>query len=155
MILTQEWLKEYTEFSEEHKTLVWKKAPSNRVVVGKVVGTLPKDGYYRSGNNLVHRAVWLYYHGRLPIGDLDHINGIRTDNRIENLRETTRGLNTQNRKGAKGYTYHANRKKPWCAQLKVNYKRKFLGYYATEEEANEAYLEAKRLHHPFFVEDGV
>ena len=153
MELTQEWLEEYTEFSYEHKTLVWKKSPSNRVPAGKIVGSLTKEGYYRTSHQLVHRLVWLMNYGNLPINDLDHINGDRKDNRIENLRETTRGLNTQNRKTAKGYSYFKNRDKPWNARLKVNYKQINLGYYETEKQAHEAYLSAKRKYHPFFVEE--
>lgn len=153
MELTQKWLKEYTEFSDEVKTLVWKKSPSNRAPIGKIVGSLTKEGYYRTSKQLVHRLVWLLHYGKLPTNDLDHINGNRMDNRIENLRETTRGLNTQNRKEAKGYTYFTNRSKPWNARLKVNYKFINLGYYETEKEAHEAYLSAKRKYHPFFVEE--
>ena len=151
MQLTQEWLKEHTEFSKEKKTLVWKKKTNNRTKIGNVVGVITKKGYYRTSHHLVHRLVWLYYTGSLPKNDLDHINGLRTDNRIENLRETTRGLNTQNRKDTLGYTFVSGRSKPWLAQIKVNYKNKNLGYFKTKEEAREAYLKAKKEMHPFYV----
>jgi hypothetical protein len=151
MELTQEWLKEHTEFSKEKRTLVWKKVPSNRAVIGNVIGSLSKEGYYRTSGKLVHRLVWLYYTGTMPENDLDHINGLRTDNRIENLRETTRGLNTQNRKETLGYTFVPGRSKPWLAQIKVNYQNKNLGYFKTKEEARNAYLKAKKELHSFFV----
>lgn len=153
MELTQDWLKEHTEFSEEKKTLVWKKPPSIRAKKGQPIGAITKDGYYRTANQQVHRLVWLFFTGSMPIYDLDHINGIRTDNRIENLREASRGLNTQNRKKTNGYSYLKNRSKPWRAHLRVNYKFKHIGYFATKEEARAAYLEAKRKYHPFFVEE--
>jgi hypothetical protein len=45
---------------------------------------------------MAHRLVWFVVHGKFPDGDIDHINGNRSDNRIENLRDVTRRANLQN-----------------------------------------------------------
>jgi hypothetical protein len=78
--------------------------------------------------------------------DIDHINGIRTDNRVENLRQVTNHQNQWNRTKAKGYTWHKPTKK-WKAQIQLNGKPIHLGLYDTEEEARNAYLRAKEIHH--------
>ena len=149
-------LKEYLDYSEDTGDFTWKKTTSNHVKVEDKAGVLSK-GYVKIGilsqQILAHRLAWAFKYGSFPVADLDHINGNRNDNRIANLRETTRGINTQNRKDCKGYTKTARVRKPWCASIKVNYKRKFLGYFETEDEARQAYLKAKRELHPFFVEN--
>jgi hypothetical protein len=78
--------------------------------------------------------------------DVDHINGIRTDNRVENLRQVTNQQNGFNKPNAKGYTWHKRIKK-WQAQICLNRRVIHLGYYDTEEEARVAYLTAKEIHH--------
>jgi hypothetical protein len=77
---------------------------------------------------------------------VDHINGIRHDNRIENLRLVTHQQNHFNRTTAKGYGWHKRHRK-WCASIMINGKLQHLGLFDTEEEARATYLEAKgRLH---------
>lgn len=45
---------------------------------------------------MAHRAAWAIYHGVWPQGEIDHINGIRFDNRIQNLRDVSRSVNAKN-----------------------------------------------------------
>jgi hypothetical protein len=142
MKYTKEFLEEYCEFSEEHKTLVWKKSPSNRSVIGEPIGSLTEYGYWRSKNQLVHRLIWLMFKGELPKNDIDHINGVRHDNRIENLREATRMQNLWNRRNVKGYIYNPASKK-YQVRIRNNYKHLHIGVYDTAEEAHQAYLKAK------------
>mgnify|MGYP003655080526 CR=1 FL=1 len=78
--------------------------------------------------------------------DIDHENGIKTDNRVENLRQVTHQQNQWNRTKAKGYTFR-KRDKIWYAQIQINGKQLHLGSYDTEEEARTAYLRAKEIHH--------
>lgn len=78
--------------------------------------------------------------------DIDHENGIKTDNRVENLRQVTHQQNQWNRTKAKGYRWHISSKK-WYTDIQVNNKRIYLGSYNTEEEARIAYLRAKEIHH--------
>ena len=77
---------------------------------------------------------------------IDHINGIPLDNRVANLRITTQQGNQQNQTKAKGY-YWNKRKQKWNAQIILNYKTIYLGLYDTEEEARQAYLDAKLKYH--------
>lgn len=142
MKYTKEFLEEHCEFSQEHKTLVWKKSPSNRSTVGKPIGSLTECGYWRCKNQLVHRLIWLMFKGELPKNDIDHINGIRNDNRIENLREVTRMQNLWNRRNVKGYIYNPASKK-YQVRIRNNYKHLHIGVYDTAEEAHQAYLKAK------------
>ena len=91
-----------------------------------------------------HFAWWSTYNE--CVFELDHINGIRNDNRIENLRSVTRQQNQWNRTTAKGY-YWDKVKNKWRAELKLNRKKIYLGRYNTEQEAHKAYLEAKQIYH--------
>ena len=103
-----------------------------------------------------HRMVWYAYHQDWDIWDnrndnqIDHKNKIRNDNRIANLRQATQSENEQN-KNSKGY--YIDKYGKCQATIRINGKTKYLGRYDTEEEAREAYLQAKRELHPFFVEN--
>jgi HNH endonuclease/AP2 domain len=100
----------------------------------------------------VHRIVYFAHNQDWDIKDnscdnsIDHKNGVRHDNRIENLRTATNQQNGQNQVNARGTSFNKKRKK-WSAQIYVNYKKIHLGYYDTEEEAHQAYLIAKPIHH--------
>lgn len=142
MKYTKEFLEEHCEFSAEHKTLVWKKSPSNRAVVGVPLGSITRDGYRRCSGQLVHRLVWLYFTGQVPDKDIDHINGVRLDNRIENLRVVSRKENLWNLRNIKGYIQQASGN--YTARIRNNYKTILLGTYNTPEEAHAAYMKAKQ-----------
>lgn len=84
----------------------------------------------------------------LGMGFVDHINGIKTDNRLENLRVVTRRQNMQNlnchRKGKLvGANYDKRRAhldRPWASRVKINGKNIHLGCFKTELEAHEMYM---------------
>lgn len=127
---------------------------------GKQIGYLASGNYLRvsvdGANYAAHRVVWLLLNGTWPDGYIDHINGVRTDNRIANLRDVSRTENNQNQRrahshnkssGLLGASWH-KRDKQWAAHISVNNKQKHLGNFATAEEAHAAYLIAKRLLHP-------
>lgn len=87
---------------------------------------------------------------------VDHINGNTLDNRRENLRCCThaenmrnRGKSVNNKSGYRGVTFH-NRDRKYQAQIKVDNKRLFLGYFETAEEAHFAYSEASKKYHGEF-----
>ena len=80
------------------------------------------------------------------VNNVDHINGVRTDNRVENLRQVTHQQNNWNQLNTKGYYWH-KQWKTWKVRIMVNGKRLFLGNYDTEAEARAAYLRAKEIHH--------
>ena len=77
---------------------------------------------------------------------VDHINGVRHDNRLENLRLVTCQQNNFNRTKAKGYCWHKQHHK-WQTQIRIDGKDQHIGLFDTEEAAHNAYLKAKeRLH---------
>jgi hypothetical protein len=101
-----------------------------------------------------HRLAWLLHYGSWPEHDLDHINGDRADNRIQNLRLSVGSLNAQNQRrprsdnksGCLGVSWSKVAQK-WTARIKIGSKYKHLGLFLTVEEASSAYLTEKRLHH--------
>lgn len=104
---------------------------------------------------LTHRLAWLHFHGQWPQHDVDHLNGDPSDNRLANLRDVPHIVNLQNRRKAQkgrkhgslmGTAWHAGTRK-WRALIMVGGRQKSLGYYATEEEAHQAYIAGKRRYH--------
>ncbi len=105
---------------------------------------------------LAHRVAWALAHGEWPPHDIDHIDGVRSNNRLSNLRPATRGENMQNERRARAsnkscgllgvsWSKAANR---WSAGIKVGGKKKHLGLFDCPNQAHEAYIEAKRELHP-------
>jgi len=93
-----------------------------------------------------HRLAWYLYYGKLPNNFIDHKDGVRDNNVIDNLRDVTKKQNQWNQTKAKGYTL-SKRDKKYVSQIKVNGKYISLGYYKTKEEARSAYLQAKQKYH--------
>jgi len=77
---------------------------------------------------------------------IDHKSGIKIDNSVANLRITTQQGNNHNQTKAKGY-YWDKKSKKWKAGIKLNGKTIYLGYYNTEAEAHQAYLDGKEKYH--------
>jgi hypothetical protein len=95
-----------------------------------------------------HRLIMLAFVGESD-QQVDHINRIKTDNRFENLRYCTRSENQLNRESvdkAKGYYWHKDRNK-WEARIRINNKQKYLGRFDKEEDAHQAYLDARLKYH--------
>ena len=90
----------------------------------------------------VHRLIMMAFVGESD-QQVDHINRIKNDNRFENLRYCTSSENSLNRDwidNAKGYYWHINK---WRARIHINNKPKHLGMFDTEEDAHQAYLNAR------------
>lgn len=103
---------------------------------------------------LAHRLAWLYVHGTWPERDIDHINGDKSFNGIQNLRDVTRQVNLQNKRramknstsgllGAHWNTLTAS----WRSRIQIGKKSIHLGMFSTAKQAHEAYLAAKRKYH--------
>ena len=123
------------------------------------LGDVNYDGYIRINvlgrRYYAHRLAWFYVHGVWPSEQMDHINGNRSDNRIENLREATQSGNGQNKKmqrnntsGCIGVTWN-RRKKKWQAQINADGRRNYLGYFDIFDDAVAARKEAKLTLHTF------
>lgn len=91
-----------------------------------------------------HQLGWYLSTGEVPT-IVDHINHIKTDNRYSNLRIVTPLQNNYNRT-AKGYSYN-KRDEVYQARIRIEGKLVALGTYQNEEEARQAYLEAKKVYH--------
>lgn len=104
--LTQLRLKEVLEYNHQSGEFIWLVPKAQSIRVGQVVNSTHKThGYVEvmiDGNTYkVHRLVWLYVHGEFPSGDkpyIDHIDGNRSNNRIENLTTCSAAENSRNRK---------------------------------------------------------
>jgi hypothetical protein len=123
---------------------------------GQIAGCRTPDGRlcFRVDGKLylAHRLAWLYVHGKLPVGVIDHINGDHSDNRIENLRDVPRVVNQQNlRKAMAGSQTKLLGASPhgsgFRAEIRVGGVKKYLGTYRTAEEAHRVYVDAKRKMH--------
>lgn len=99
-----------------------------------------------------HRLAWFYVYKRWPDKEIDHINCIPNDNRIENLREAGRAQQTANMRkpktntsGYKGVSWCSS-KKMWRAEIKHEGKTRILGYHDNPKEAHTLYrLTATKL----------
>lgn len=134
----------------------WKKQRPQGRIIGSIAGTTTGDGYRRLRINgspvLAHRAAWLISTGSWPTGVIDHINGIRSDNRLVNLRDVSGGGNHQNQRkparnnttGFMGVTRVQGR---FQAQITVGHRNRYIGRFDTPSEAHSAYLSTKRKLH--------
>jgi hypothetical protein len=93
---------------------------------------------------LSHQFIY-YWVNKKCVDCLDHINRIKDDNRIDNLRSVTLQQNQFNR-NAKGCSWH-KRDEKWTSRIGVNGKLVHLGTFDTEDEASQAYLDAKKIYH--------
>jgi len=113
---------------------------------GKEIKNKNKWGYiYLMGNLFAHHFAWYMTYGNVDFNELDHINRIKNDNRIFNLRIVTTQQNQFN-KDSKGYYWDKTNNK-WLSQIGIDGKVIHLGRFTTEQEARESYLNAKKKYH--------
>lgn len=169
-------LREMLEYDPETGSMHWKVRPQthfknfgackswNTRNAGKPTGCLMPSGYLainiRGTPYMAHRLAWAIYYGEFA-GTIDHINRVRHDNRLCNLRACTLSQNQHNRtispnnsSGFKGVSWH-KQKNRWRAYIVVNWKQKSLGLYDTAEEAHAAYCKAADALHGPFANHGV
>ncbi len=131
--------------------LVWAIKPCKKVRQGDIVGSLTGHGYYHTsykGNeDKIHRLVWQLHYGDIPKDkEIDHIDGDKANNAIDNLRLVTKQGNQWNRTDGKGYCFNKSIGK-WQAYIHINNKMKHLGFYDTEAMAKEVRILAKIKYH--------
>jgi hypothetical protein len=142
---SQEELYKFFEYKEGN--LYWKIKPNRRIKIGNKAGHLNSEGYvYLCINSVqyrMHRIIWAYHYGAIPNNlQIDHIDGNRTNNIIENLRLATNSQNSNNRKRANCNSksnilgvYWATRERKWIAEIKPNGKVIRLGYFVNQKDA--------------------
>ena len=148
---SQDVLRELFRYSDSDGALFWKLRHNSQIDLNKPAGWLQQNGYHgirvNGASYKRHRIVWCFFNGEPGEMEVDHINGIKNDDRIENLRLATRTQNQYNRPvlatnkcGLKGVSPHYGK---WRAQIQDrNGRNKLLGTFATPEEAAAAYAKA-------------
>ena len=157
MELTQDELKKRLSYDKETGlfTRIWSRKAD---LIGEIAGSLTSKGYIiiktKGISTMAHRIAWLFEYGYWP-EFIDHINGIRDDNRIVNLREVSNKENAKNQKKHQNNTstysgvyFHKHNKK-WIAQINDG-KQIYLGSFKDKEDAIKARKEAdvKYNYHP-------
>jgi hypothetical protein len=160
-ILSYEELVSKVVYHPETGLFSWKKDHeyAKTIKAGDVISPNARSmGYRVACINKVrfyqHKLVWLYVHKQWPDRQIDHINGDKSDNRIENLRLATHSQNQHNRKKLKSRSglvgaYRSSRGNTWYSTIMANNKKNYLGTFKTAEEAAQAYAKAKKELHPF------
>jgi hypothetical protein len=160
MLLSQELVQNL--FDYQNGQLIWKNPhrPS-RAKVGKQAGTISNTTGYRqvsvkSKTYMEHRIVFLWHHGFLPV-NVDHINGNRLDNRINNLRAATVNQNRynalpkrNNTSGVRGVSWSKSSKK-WCAAVRANNRIVFRAMFDDLELAELTVIMAREKYHGNFA----
>ena len=150
-MITHTELKELVIYDPKTGIIQWAKPGRGKSTKSKDANTrsVNKGGYYlfniKGKMYYCHRLAWFYMMGSFPDRHIDHINGIKTDNRWCNLREVTNQQNHFNQK-SKGYSFHKGSGK-YQARIKLGGKSIYLGLFETTSQAQSAYLKAKLEYH--------
>jgi len=146
--ITHKLLLEKVEYNAETGIFTWKRN-------GDVAGYPKSNGYMQVRIDgkyyLLHRLAWMYVYGDFPEMDLDHINRVRSDNRLSNLRLATRTMNQQNRSlqrnndsGVAGVVFN-KQCKTWNARIKADNKLHHLGSFKNFDDAVIARKKAEEI----------
>lgn len=155
-------IKEVLEVTDDYR-FKWKVLTGRRPKLGVVCDCVASNGYrvIRIDNKLhtEHRLMFLWHHGYLP-KYIDHIDGNRLNNHINNLREATnsqncmnRGKQSNNTSGHSGVGWRKNRNR-WDAKIKINGKVIGLGFFKEKEDAIKARKDAELIYFKEFTHHG-
>jgi hypothetical protein len=142
-------LSEHLHYDPVTGKFTWRIRKPGRREIKSAISQIMIDGVgYKPG-----RLAWALQTGAWPRGVIDHINGVRTDHRFENLRDVTQQENVQNLKGAKKSNKTSNRlgvypnAGRWSSKISTNGRQIYLGIFDTIDQAHAAYIQAKRRLH--------
>lgn len=145
-MITQDEIKALFRYKDG--SLYWRNDTGTATKAGSKAGYLHKTGYVnisiKGKKYRAHRLIYLYHFGHIP-SQIDHINRIKDDNRIENLRPSDSSknqMNTENRKPCSRGVYERPNGR-WRAQIYKNGKAISLGHHSTRSDAQKAYDKAK------------
>lgn len=149
-------------FDYQNGFLVWKKS-AGTIKAGKKVESVSNRGYVvvQVGGKryLAHRIIWLLLNGQIPVM-IDHIDGNKQNNLIENLREVNNTLNhwnerkrSTNKSGHKGVWWHKQSRR-WEAACRVNGKQITIGRFERIEDAVEAVRKFREQQHGEYANHG-
>ena len=158
-MITQKELRRIFDYLPTNGSLLWKEKISDKVVVGSTAGTKNDSGYIIISINKkryrAHRLVWLYSYGEWP-SEVDHINHVCDDNRLENLRSVSHSCNgknckknKRNKSGVTGVHWDKARDK-WAVEIFVNGTKHHLGRYDSKFDAACIRKSAERRHNFHF-----
>lgn len=174
IVPSPEKIRELLRYEPETGRLFWKERPNDmfnlprehirwnsRYADKEAFASCQSNGYrighIHSRKYYAHRVIWVLIHGDWPRCEIDHINGINGDNRIENLREASKAQNQRNKgmmanntSGFKGVSWNSRAKK-WQALIAKGGKNRNLGQFDTPEAAHAAYCEAAKKYHGEFA----
>ena len=151
-------LRSILDYNPDTGVFIWKINPCKNLKAGIKAGGVSRGYAYVTISRKrypAHRLAWAYMYSEMP-SILDHINGNPLDNRISNLRIATPAENSQNRIRANNNSSHGKlglsfdkKKQLWRARIGLDGKRIYLGKFKSQDDAYQAYLNAKRAMHPF------
>ena len=162
--LTKDQLDEILNYDRVTGVFTWKRDMGQRGLRDSVAGSYLNNGYVRIKIHgrlyQAHRLAWVVLYEEQPPNEIDHINGVKTDNRPENLRAASRGGNCQNTRirkdnssGLKGVSWNSRAKK-WRARCNFENRQYNLGNFHSKEDAHAAYLKfAKERFGEFYREE--
>ena len=154
---TQARLKELFDYDPDTGFVTRKTAVNNRAKIGERLARKTTGGYIQVSVDrrlyAVHHLIWMWVYGEYPQDHIDHINRMRDDNRLSNLRVVTHAENMLNKSayssnwtGTPGVTWYGPTSK-WVARIGHKGKKKHLGYFDSLTAARTAYLNAKQQLH--------
>lgn len=157
-----DYINSQVRYEPETGFLFWRGTGTGKKI-GRPAGGNFGIGYisicFNQDRIMAHRVAWLLSTGFWPSNQIDHRNHIRSDNRIVNLREATNEENTRNRlvlkrntSGVTGVHFH-KRDRKWVAQITVDGKHKFLGYFNDLSSAQSTRKEAEKKYYKAFAPD--
>ena len=137
-MLTQARLKELLHYDKETGVFT-RKTKVGKYELGSISGATHNKGYIQitvdDKNYLAHRLAWMYVFGKFPKKQIDHINRVKTDNSIKNLRDVDAstnqhniGVRSHNSSGITGVVWNSRRQK-WVAQIIYRNKRYYIGTF--------------------------